>query len=72
MVISLGYIPKVIENTVCKAFSITVNAQDLIKEQLCVKFFVITCRFCDSCVIFMFTCQHVNFTVLLIDADSAF
>lgn len=70
--ISLGYIPKVIENTVCKAFSITVNAQDLIKEQLCVKFFVITCRFCDSCVIYMFTCQHVNFTVLLIDADSAF
>lgn len=47
--------PKLLK--ICKAFSITVNAQDLIKEQLCLKFFVITCRFCDSCVIYMFTCH---------------
>lgn len=41
----------------CKAFSIMINAQHIIKKPLCIKFVVVMCHFYDCCVIYV--CIHM-------------
>lgn len=47
--------PKLLKR--CKAFSIMINAQHIIKKQLCMKFVVVMCHSYDCCVFYV--CIHV-------------